>query len=1457
MNPNFRNQGFRQQGMPGQMMMPNGPMMPQGQFMNPGQGQFMGPPPGQMMMGQPMMGMRMRPAGAPPSYNQALNQSMQQRPRGQVMNPNAGKTEEQILKEKHYHEQKAKLKQFGKTGASTLDPNKLVDSIFGSSHPSSKPKQQQQAPQQQPQAAANDADDGFGDFLSSSNISSIPITQTQMPGPGSTPGIQANHIGMTPTANESTLSGMPSQPINMASQIPVNTEKKDITKMMMDSCDLTAPQKAKLFHKPSLKEINPTHTPISVHHTSHNARRWTQNEELSQLFLQEAVKDESTIPKKPVKHVSPTSKHPPKPPPWFNDTSLIPPVYKQVYEACLVGNQISTERLYPILMLSGLPKEVMGQLWSLCNKTTPGQLIEKELYQLLAVIALTQNNFKVETLDILCRCPKAPVPFLAPAGSTVPPQSPIQMIPTSPTLSTGETSPNIVTGVSPPQMPGYSTAQIPVQTIGQPNFAPGVSQVPLHTGINQGVQQVGPVPMTLGPVPHPMQSVAPGNFPLGANSTQNAIPNVSHMTGNQANMMTSPMTSAPATLPVTQLPPAGLTAGNAANTANTVNDDDDDDFADFQTASMSPPKQATSVQQSISVVKQLSQKNTNQAEISYGDSKSPTKLSHDLKHSTVENFFGSDDSLGSNSPDDDFYDGYKSADSKPSDSTSQFSTDQSEGEDFRNFENYLDEFQRKKDMQDKESPLHRPVSKFLGKTKTPSPTIVKVQYQKPPEPIKRLPFPAQTKVPVTQINPSSDEFSDFADFQSAPVAASTNNQTATGPDLMKASGSTIDLIGDEDKYAALRSLDFSTVPDEPEPNLLGEPDEADVKPQTDSEDNWADFQAAGNDENAPKMENQSACFEDKNSNSPEKYSTMPDSEESDWAAFESGVRNTNQDIEMSGFKKAPVGNVSLFNASNVITGTVAISDMNEEETEPDDGDDWANFKESTDDFAEFQSTPQDDIPKSSDSNTGVVNIKRDKLDTNDIMGLFKVKTDIKPVVFSRDDEDDVLPLSKPNISLSASVNAAHGINYSQTEVEKASIPENVKTKHLSEDDDFMKPPPLDNFVEDDHDDFSSYSRGYEDLDDILAQKIPEKKKNFGMYGLNENFVVHGHKERSSAESNDIKNITIEVTKDSDGDNDTDSVSSKDNEMFREKFGLKNVVAEDSQSIASLELVTNKSLQNVRDQEGNDTQSVSSNEFGNFEIGVNRDTLAESKSLDSLDLRQEDGVDTGSSLDNSDKDSKEESPPREEDYSKPVFDIPTSVGLPIIGDRYSAIMHDVQGSDKHASEWEKCLDQCCRMIQDANNTFNSISKSSVCNEVINSSQGSVYIQGVIEIYKIVCKISVTMNKSGIHSDKLTILLKDIDLAWNNLTAFLVGGSVMPEEQSLIFDHGTLSSDDTSLQYLACGVCLLNVEMKMSNTDIDNVNAKLTYGGRQYHASCANFWINCVDSTLPALKLPELL
>lgn len=80
---------------------------------------------------------------------------------------------------------------------------------------------------------------------------------------------------------------------------------------------------------------------------------------------------------------------------------------------------------------------------------------------------------------------------------------------------------------------------------------------------------------------------------------------------------------------------------------------------------------------------------------------------------------------------------------------------------------------------------------------------------------------------------------------------------------------------------------------------------------------------------------------------------------------------------------------------------------------------------------------------------------------------------------------------------------------------------------------------------------------------------------------------------------------------------------------------------------------------------------------------------------------------------------------------------------------------------------------------------------------------------------------------------------------------------PSSQSLSFKNALITDKDVSTDRL-CGICLLDADVYSDSQSANqNVGHKLSYGGRNYHAPCANFWVNCVDSTLPSLQIPELL
>ncbi|MEQ2258951.1 hypothetical protein XENORESO_004873 [Xenotaenia resolanae] len=133
----------------------------------------------------------------------------------------------------------------------------------------------------------------------------------------------------------------------------------------------------------------------------------------------------------------------------------------------------------------------------------------------------------------------------------------------------------------------------------------------------------------------------------------------------------------------------------------------------------------------------------------------------------------------------------------------------------------------------------------------------------------------------------------------------------------------------------------------------------------------------------------------------------------------------------------------------------------------------------------------------------------------------------------------------------------------------------------------------------------------------------------------------------------------------------------------------------------------------------------------------------------------------------------------------------------------------------------------------------------------------YLLGVVEVYRVTRRVELGIKATAVCSEKLQQQLKDISRVWNNLIGFMSLATLVPDESSLDFSSCILRPSIKNAKEMACGVCLLNVDARSKAFNSETDNFKLLYGGHQYHASCANFWINCVEPKPPGLILPDLL
>ena len=74
------------------------------------------------------------------------------------------------------------------------------------------------------------------------------------------------------------------------------------------------------------------------------------------------------------------------------DPSKFPAVYIEVFKRCSKPGEsfLDTELLFPLLMSSQLPKNVLRDLWSVANRKVLGKLNQTELFVLLGLIGLAQ-----------------------------------------------------------------------------------------------------------------------------------------------------------------------------------------------------------------------------------------------------------------------------------------------------------------------------------------------------------------------------------------------------------------------------------------------------------------------------------------------------------------------------------------------------------------------------------------------------------------------------------------------------------------------------------------------------------------------------------------------------------------------------------------------------------------------------------------------------------------------------------------------------------------------------------------------------------------------------------------------------------------------------------------------------------------------------------------------------------
>ncbi|XP_053313659.1 synergin gamma isoform X2 [Spea bombifrons] len=989
-------------------------------------------------------------------------------------------------------------------------------------------------------------------------------------------------------------------------------------------------------------------------------------------------------------------------PSWIYNDSLIPELYKVVLDSSMTPTGIDTAKLYPILMSSGLPRETLGQIWALANRTTPGKLIKEELYTVLAMIAITQRGGPVLSTDVLNQFSSAPVPTLS--GFPMSLSSTVNQLHIAPTSS---------------------AAPRPV------NIAPPV------ISLNRPTSGV----------------VAPQNTMMHPLPTQQC--------------------------------------GKS----------EDDDFQDFQDASKSGPIDISfsDFQSDISVKPTTSQSGISAPPMLIPMSGTAETASSSSDKYAVFKSINMDKSSENPSTFADFEDKYHAFREleKPPEN-------KSFGDGFADIKSGADDGFTDFKTADSISPLD-PSAKD---SHLPSP-FTTVQHKSP----------TQTSFNVAELDP----------FSSVTVSSTINSFPFTAAFPSTTSSSPVPPLPSSSSSLTASSFKTSSVPDDfGDFSLFGGSANAG---STSSQNDFADFMAFNSD---------TSSSEQKKEDKPKAIKLEPSP-----LGPQTFTAHTTQAIQPA---SSAADKYDIFKQLSLENSGLAYDES--KYTIP--------SMKNDDDFADFQSDKFTIAETSSEKSfvDKIASFKQAKEDSASVKSL-----DLPSIGGSsvgKEDSEDALSIQFDMKLADVGGDLKHVMSDSSLDLAS------VSSQHPPAADDFKS-------VNDRNDSALNILTSYDwsEKDNIINQN----KKQSDIFlssdssAMGASTLIFQKKETSFGSSENITMTTVS------------KVTTFSNEDYLQEIKMPGststrLFAEDpSSDILGNGLENGSALEHGSvDPEKNSSGIKSTDDFGEFQrekpktskfdflMATAQGKVKSSEEMIKSELATLDLCSQGShkrSLSLGDKEISRSSPAPDQPFRDRSNTLSEKPVLPVIRDKYKDLTGEVEESERYAYEWQRCLESALQVIKKANDTLNGISSSSVCTEVIQSAQGMEYLLGVVEVYRVTKRVELGIKATAVCSEKLQHLLKETEKVWNNLISFMSLAALMPDESALDFTSCVLRPGIKNAQELACGVCLLNVDSRSKAFNSETDNFKLSYGGHQYHASCANFWINCVEPKPPGLFLPDLL
>ena len=174
--------------------------------------------------------------------------------------------------------------------------------------------------------------------------------------------------------------------------------------------------------------------------------------------------------------------------------------------------------------------------------------------------------------------------------------------------------------------------------------------------------------------------------------------------------------------------------------------------------------------------------------------------------------------------------------------------------------------------------------------------------------------------------------------------------------------------------------------------------------------------------------------------------------------------------------------------------------------------------------------------------------------------------------------------------------------------------------------------------------------------------------------------------------------------------------------------------------------------------------------------------------------------------------------------------PDSLSLKSLEDSSGNFNLNVKEDCPVYDQWLKALEQVNGLIEQAVALLQNINED-IWSQVFETEKSHNYILNIVAIYTVFLRISQSNPGNHVQVNSMSYQINE---NWSKLKA------ILSKYDSIELDVSLLPNEESLTR---CGLCLCSIQ-----------DQKIEYAGQEYHAGCANFWVNRVEMILPKLELP---